>query len=126
MSIPGAITELNKEIDRLNKEVDRLTKMRDSLSQGLGQPAVAQPAVTPTGTRQKRKYVRAVKTAAKTPAKAAVPAKKSIVAKKSSVVKSAPVNTAAPVKKREISAATRKKMSDAAKARAATKAEAAK
>ena len=124
MSIPGAITELNKEIERLNKEVDRLTKMRDSLSQGyagVGQSVVAQPAVSQSVVPQKRKYVRSPKTAVKAPAKSSAPAKKSVAAKKSVSVK--PV---APAKKRVISAATRKKMSDAAKARAASKAEATK
>jgi hypothetical protein len=108
MSIPGAVLELNKEIERL-------TKIRDSLLQGsagISQPAVSQP-VAP----QKRRYVRS----AKTPAKSAVLAKKSIAAKKTATVKAA-----APAKKRVVSPATRKKMSDAAKARAASKAEAAK
>jgi hypothetical protein len=107
MSITGAVTELNKEIERL-------TKIRDSLLHGspagISQPTGSQP-VAP----QKRKYVRSTKPAAKSPAK------KSTAAKKSAAVKAA-----APAKKRVISAATRKKMSDAAKARAATKAEAAK
>ena len=108
MSIPGAVIELNKEIERL-------TKIRDSLSHettALGQPAVGQP-VAP----QKRKYVRS----AKVLAKRSVPAKKSTAAKKS-----APAKASAPAKKREISAATRKKMSDAAKARAAVKSAAVK
>ena|SRR5260370_29678978 len=113
MSITGAVTELNKEIERL-------TKIRDSLLQGtsagIGQPAASSP-VAP----QKRKYVRSPKTAVKAPAKSSAPAKKSVAAKKSVSVK--PV---APAKKRVISAATRKKMSDAAKARAASKAEATK
>ena len=107
MSITGAVTELNKEIERL-------TKIRDSLLQGspagISQPAVGQP-VAP----QKRKYGRSAKPPAKSPAK-----------KSTSAKKSAEVKAAAPAKKRVISAATRKKMSDAAKARAATKAEAAK
>lgn len=117
MSIPGAVAELNKEIDRL-------TKIRDSLSQGgagASQLVLTQPAVTQAVAPKKRKYVRSAKTAAKTPAKSSVPAKKTTAAKKSALVKAT-----APVKKREISAATRKKMSDATKARAATKAEAAK
>ncbi len=103
MSITGAVTELNKEIERL-------TKIRDSLlhgsTAGIVQPAVSQP-IAP----EKRKYVRSP-----TP-----PAKKSTSTKKSTAVK-----VAVPAKKRVISPATRKKMSDAAKARAATKAEAAK
>ena len=99
MSITGAVSELNKEIERL-------TKIRDSLLQGAAtQPTVSQP-VAP----QKRRYVRSAKTAAKS----AVPAKKSIAAKKSTAVKAAGAST-----KRVISAATRKKMSDAAKTEAA-------
>ena len=108
MSISGAVSELNKEIERL-------TKIRDSLLQGAG--AATQPAASQPVAPQKRKYVRAAKTAAKN----AVPAKKSTAAKKSSAVKAAGAST-----KRVISAATRKKMSDAAKARAAAKTEAAK
>jgi hypothetical protein len=121
MSIPGAITELNKEIDRLNKEAERLTKMRDSLSQGYAgaiPPVVTHPTVEQKAVRGKRKYTRSAKPAVKTPAKSPAPAKKSTVAKKA-----APVSTAVPANKRVISAATRKKMSDAAKARAASKAE---
>lgn len=108
MSIPGAVVELNQEIERL-------TKIRDSLLHGLaGQSqSVANQPVAP----QKRKYVRS----AKTPIWVSVAAKKSAPAKKSVPVKATP----SPLKK-EISAATRKKMSDAAKARAATKAEATK
>ena len=104
MSIPGAVLELNKEIERL-------TKIRDSLLQGSA--GVSQSAVSQPGAPQKRRYVRSAKTA--------VLAKKSIAAKKSAAVKAA-----APAKKRVVSPATRKKMSDAAKARAASKAEAAK
>jgi hypothetical protein len=108
MSITGAVSELNKEIERL-------TKIRDSLLQGAG--VATQPAVSPTVAPQKRKYVRAAKTAAKS----AVPAKKSTSAKKSSAVKAAGAS-----KKRVVSAATKKKMSDAAKARFAAKTETAK
>ena len=107
MSIPGAVFELNQEIERL-------TKIRDSLLQGparQSQSVVSQPVAS-----QKRKYVRS----AETPARGSVPAKKF------ATKKSAPLKAAPPAKKREISAATRKKMSDAAKARSATKAEAAK
>lgn len=103
MSIPGAVIELNKEIERL-------TKIRDSLLQGstgVTQPAVGQPI-----SSQKRKYVRS----AESLARSSVPAKKSTVAKKSTPAKAVPA-----AKNREISAATRKKMSDAAKARAAAK-----
>ena len=108
MSIPGAVIELNKEIERL-------TKIRDSLlheTTGLVQSAVSQ-LVAP----QKRKYVRS----AEVLDKMSVPAKKFTAAKKS-----APAKASAPAKKREISAATRKKMSDAAKARAAAKSAAVK
>ena len=108
MSITGAVSELNKEIERL-------TKIRDSLLQGAG--AVSQPAVSQPVAPQKRRYVRSAKTAAKS----AVPATKSTVAKKSGAVKAAGAS-----KKRVVSPATRKKMSDAAKARAAVKTEAAK
>jgi hypothetical protein len=124
MSIAGAITELNKEIDRLNKEVERLTKMRDSLSQGYAgsiPPVVSQPAVEPKTVQGKRKYTRSAKPAVKTLAKSPAAAKKSAIAKKT-----ASVSTATPATKRIISAATRKKMSDAAKARAASKTEPAK
>jgi hypothetical protein len=124
MSIAGAITELNKEIDRLNKEVERLTKMRDSLSQGYAgtiPPVVAPPAVQQKAVKAKRKYTRSARPAAKTPAKTPAPAKKSAIAKKT-----ASVSTTAPANKRIISAVTRKKMSDAAKARTAAKAEPAK
>jgi hypothetical protein len=114
MSINGAVTELNKEIERL-------TKIRDSLLQGAP-AAISQPAVSQPVAPQKRRYVRVAKTAAK----ASAPAKKSIAAKKSVPAKAAPAKAPAPAKKREISAATRKKMSDAAKARVAAKATAAK
>jgi len=108
MSISGAVVELNKEIERL-------TKIRDSLLQGSA--GVSHPAVNQLVAPQKRRYVRSAKTAANS----SVPAKKSTAAKKSAAVKAA-----APAKKRVVSPATRKKMSDAAKARAAAKAEAAK
>jgi hypothetical protein len=108
MSIPGAVLELNKEIERL-------TKIRDSLLQGSG--GASQPAVSPTVFPQKRRYVRSAKTATKS----AVPAKKSTTAKKSGAVTAAGAS-----KKKIVSPATRKKMSDAAKARAAAKAEAVK
>lgn len=113
MSIPGAVAELNKEIERL-------TKIRDSLL--LGSPAgISQPAVSQPATPTKRKYTRSAKTAVKTPAKSSAPAKKTTAAKKSASVKAA-----APPKKRVVSPATRKRMSDAAKARAAIKDETAK
>jgi|SRR5580692_3876734 hypothetical protein len=93
MSINGAVTELNKEIERL-------TKIRDSLLQG------ASAGTTSGGTAP-------AATVAKKPGpKPGV--KKSISVKKS-------VKAPAEVGKRVFSAATRKKMSDAAKARAAAK-----
>jgi hypothetical protein len=124
MSIAGAITELNKEIGRLNKEVERLTKMRDSLSQGYEgtiPPVVAPPTVEQKAVKGKRKYTRSAKPVVKTPAKTTAPAKKSAIAKKT-----VSVSTTAPANKRIVSAATRKKMSDAAKTRAAAKVETAK
>ncbi len=87
MSIPGAVLELNKEIERL-------TKIRDSLLQGSA--GVSQPAVSQPVAPQKRRYVRSAKTAAKS----AVLAKKSIAAKKTATVK-----VAAPAKKRVVSPA---------------------
>ncbi|WP_213803752.1 hypothetical protein [Granulicella sp. dw_53] len=124
MSIAGAIIELNKEIDRLNKEVERLIKMRDSLSHGyvgVIPPVVSQPATEEKTVQGKRKYTRSAKLARKTAAKKTAPVEKPSVAKKASTV-----STVAPLNKRVMSAATRKKMSDSAKARAAAKAEAAK
>jgi hypothetical protein len=109
MSITGAVSELDKEISALNKEISRLTQIRESL---LKSPAGdSRSPIRTTGETQKRKYVRS----------AVTPAKKFSTTKKTASVKAA-----APVKKRVISAATRKKMSDAAKARAAAKSESAK
>ena len=115
MSITGAISELDKEISALNKEISRLTQIRESL---LKSPAgESRSPVRAGGETQKRKYVRS----------AVTPAKSSLTAKESSTTKKAASDkAAAPVKKRVISAATRKKMSDAAKLRAAAKSEAAK
>src|ERR1700679_146884 len=115
MSITGAVSELDKEISALNKEISRLTQIRESL---LKSPAgESRSPVSTTGETQKRKYVRS----AVTPAKTSSPAKKS-----STMKKTASVRATVPVKKRVISAATRKKMSDSAKARAAAKSEPAK
>jgi hypothetical protein len=120
MSISGAVAELDKEIAGLNKEVERLTQIRESLLQGASKSAARVSA-----------------TALPAPAKRPGPKKKpgpekSTVVKKSIAVKkpvalkkSAPTKTAAPGAKRVVSEATRKKMSDAAKARAARKASAA-
>ncbi|WP_353072003.1 hypothetical protein [Tunturiibacter gelidiferens] len=121
MSITGAVSELDKEISALNKEINRLTQIRESL---LKSPAgESRPNISTAGKTQKRKYVRS----AVTPAKTSSPAKKSNTRKKIAPVKaSASVKATAPAKKRVVSAATRKKMSDAAKARAAVKSEPAK
>ena len=121
MSITGAVSELDKEISALNKEISRLTQIRESL---LKSPAgESRSPVSATGGTKKRKYVRS----AVTPAKTSPPVKKSSITKKTASVKaSASVKATAPAKKRVVSAATRKKMSDAAKARAAVKSESAK
>ncbi len=121
MSIIGAVSELDKEISALNREISRLTQIRESLLKcPVGE---SRSPVRPAGETQKRKYVRSVVT----PAKTSSPGKKSSATKKTaSVSASASVKATAPAKKRVISAATRKKMSDAAKARAAVKSEAAK
>lgn len=92
MSITGAVAELNKEIERL-------TQIRDSLLQGASETA--------TRSRVGTTSVALAKKAGR---------KKSAKAKKSILVK-----TSAPAAKRVVSTATRKKMSDAAKARAAAK-----
>ncbi|WP_263356665.1 hypothetical protein [Acidicapsa ligni] len=95
MSVPGAVAELNKEIADLTKRITRLTQIRDSLLQDA----------TAAGTRGQAN------------ATAVAPVKtkgKNTTAKKASPVKTAPG-------KRVVSAATRKKMSDAAKKRAAAK-----
>ena len=113
MSITGAVSELDKEISVLNKEISRLTQIRGSL---LKSPAgESRSIVSTTDKTQKRKYVRSPVVVAKTSS----PVKKSSAKKKDASVKAhASVKAAAPVKKRVVSAATRKKMSDAAKARA--------
>jgi hypothetical protein len=79
-------------VAELNKEIERLTKIRDSLSQGVSSPGAASTATIPTkkpGPKKKSAALRAV-----------VPAKKS-----------------GPAKKRKMSAAAKKKISDALKAR---------
>jgi hypothetical protein len=121
MSIIGAVSELDKEISALNKEISRLTQIRESL---LKSPAGESLSLVSTaGKTQKRKYVRS----AVTPAKDSSPAKKSSTMKKTASVKSsASVKATAPAKRRVVSATTRKKMSDAAKARAVVKSESAK
>lgn len=118
MSIDGAISELNKELARLSKEVERVTKIRDSLVKES--PSVAIPTRTKHAAPQKRKYT------ARKSAKTAAPAKKATATKKSVPAKTAPVKAVPPAMQRTVSAETRKKMSDAAKTRAAKKAEAVK
>ena len=108
MSIPGAVVELNREIERL-------TKIRDSLlldPVGGGQHAQIGPVV-----RQKRNYVRSVQGRS---------AQSTLPKKQAGAKKPAQVKAGSSPKKRVVSAATRKKMSDAAKARAAARLEAAK
>ncbi len=90
MSISGAVSELNEEIERL-------TKLRDALLEGSPETTPVH-ATTAASTRKSK------------PAKKAATAAKSVAAKKSS-----------PAKKRTLSAAGRKRISDAAKARWATK-----
>jgi hypothetical protein len=102
MSISGAVAELNKEIERL-------IKIRDSLVQGASETATrATVAAAPLSTAKK-------------------PVGRKPGPKKTAAVKkSVSAEPTAPVAKRVMSAATRKKMSDSAKARAAAKATAAK
>jgi hypothetical protein len=100
MSIDAAAKELTKEIERLLKEAARLTKLRDSLvpdstsTESLSAGPSARKKATKKSTRKARKTVSA-KTVA-TP------------------------NDVAP-KKRTLSAAGKKRISDAAKQRWAAK-----
>jgi hypothetical protein len=84
-------------VAELNKEIERLTKIRDSLLQGVSTPGAASTAPVPAkkpGPKKKSAGLRAV-----------VAAKKSV-----------------PAKKRVMSAAAKKKISETLKARwAATK-----
>ena len=102
MSINGAVAELDKEIAGLTKEIARLTQIRDSLAQGASKSA----------------------TRTDTTSGSVALAKKPGPRKKPGPKKSAAAKRTVPTKatKRVISAETRKKMSDAAKARAAKKA----
>lgn len=86
MSIEGAAKELTKEIERLTKEIERLTKLRDSLF--AGSVAAASGNMQTVAGKSAAKKVAAKKTASK---KAAGP------------------------KKRKLSSAGRKAISDAAK-----------
>ena len=79
MSIPGAVAELNQEIERL-------TELRDSLLQSSLNLSFARPAAATSVKKTVRK-------------------------------KSAAVKKSSPAKKRTLSAASRKRISDAAKAR---------
>lgn len=106
MSISGAVAELDKEIAGLTKEIACLTQIRDSLVQGASKTATRDSATTGSIAPKKKPG----------PRKKPGP-KKSATAKKSVPAKAT---------KRVISAETRKKMSDAAKARAAKKASTAK
>ncbi len=115
MSIDGAISELNKELARLGKEVERVTRIRDSLVKES--PSITTPTSTTHAAPQKRKYT------ARKSAKTAAPTKKATASKKSAPAKTGSVKSTSPAKKRTVSAETRNKMSDAAKTRAAKKAE---
>ena len=100
MSISGAVSELDKEIAARTKELARLTQIRDSLVQGA---AVSATSVSVAGSVAPTK-------------KKTGPKPKAVTEKKAAQVK-APAVT----KKRTLSEATRKKMSESAKARAAAK-----
>ncbi len=80
-------------VAELNEEIERLTKLRDALLEGSPE-TIPVRAATPASARKPRI------------AKKAATAAKSVAAKKSS-----------PAKKRTLSAAGRKRISDAAKAR---------
>ena len=108
MSIPGAVVELNREIERL-------TKIRDSLL--LDSSGASQRAQSQLESPQKRKYVRSSEVSSM----ASKSATRQNVRKKAGRTKKA-----APGTKKVVSEATRKKMSDSAKARAASRVEAAK
>ncbi len=100
MSIRGAVSELNNEIQRL-------TEIRDSLLQAESGREVRGSGLTATGS------------------KSAV-AKKTVAPKKAAPTRVGPAPKTTMIKrksaaKRVVSDATRKKMSDAAKARSAAK-----
>jgi hypothetical protein len=90
MSITGAVSELNKEIERL-------TRLRDQLLEGSPNIGVSAAATAKPGRKPG-------------------PAKKAAAVKKSAAVK-----TSSQPKKRTLSPAGRKAISDAAKARWAAK-----
>lgn len=98
MSIGGAVNELNQEIERL-------TQIRDSLLQ------VPPKSATSSG----------MTAAPVSPAKKSAPAKKPGPKKGIEAKKAAAKKLPTPAGKRVVSAATRQKMSDAAKARSAAK-----
>lgn len=100
MSIPGAVSELNKEIARLTQIRDSLLPVEGTAKSGT-QTSAAAPAPVPV-----KKTGRSAK---------------KVASKKSVPAKALSVKAPAKPTKRVVSPATRKKMSDAAKARAATK-----
>jgi hypothetical protein len=114
MSITGAVAELDKEIAGLNKEVERLTEIRESLLQGASKSAARGSVTVPPVLAKKPG-----------PKRKPGPKKSTAVKKSVAVKKSPPTKTPPPASKRVVSEATRKKMSDAAKARAAKKTSAA-
>jgi hypothetical protein len=114
MSISGAVAELDKELASLNKEIARITQIRESLVQEAAKSGTRGGATLAPAAPAKKAVARK-KPGPKPGSKKSAPAKKSASAK-----------AVTPPAKRVISAATRKKMSDAAKARAAAKASEAK
>lgn len=84
-------------VNELNKEIDRLTRLRDALLEGSPNGSIVHAAPAASGRKPG-------------------PAKKASAAKKSAAVK-----TSSLPKKRTLSAAARKRISDAAKARWAKK-----
>lgn len=103
MSIHGAVSELNEEIRRL-------TEIRDSLLQAESDGQMRSPGSTAESPTAKKPRA----------------AKKTATAKKTAPVKSGPTKRTPStnqkaVGKRFVSDATRKKMSEAAKARSAVK-----
>jgi hypothetical protein len=84
-------------VNELNKEIERLTKFRDALLEGSPRISITQAASAKSGQKP-------------------WPVKKAVAVKKSAAVKTSP-----QPKKRTLSAAGRKRISDAAKARWAKK-----
>jgi hypothetical protein len=101
-------------VAELNKEIERLTKIRDSLLQGISAPDATSTAKKP---EPQKKFVglRAV-----VPAKTSVPAKKRVLsaAQKKKISETLRARWAAvPAKKRVLSAAQKKKISETLRAR---------